>query len=225
MVMQSIQEKYHFFLNTLLASSFAHEANIFDRAALIKGQAIAIIFFKNGCFIPVRPIFPSRISLIFGRNYKPERVFRKFYTKPSKTDSPNLSSQNERPQSEHRSEFQKRGNENANRRPQSRENRPNAKRAKEPDQAQRMPKEPKQMGLDFLRKQLGKQDAPSPENPYSCLGLTPNASNEEAQKAFRKLAVKLHPDKHAGTEEEKAALEAFKIVEEANARIQEKNNR
>ncbi|XP_004309420.1 PREDICTED: chaperone protein dnaJ 72 [Fragaria vesca subsp. vesca] len=32
---------------------------------------------------------------------------------------------------------------------------------------------------------------------YSLLGLTRNASKQEIKEAFRKLAVKLHPDKHS----------------------------
>lgn len=48
---------------------------------------------------------------------------------------------------------------------------------------------------------------------YKILGLTKSASREEIKKAFRKLAVKYHPDKNPGN---KTAEEKFKEINEAN---------
>ncbi len=48
---------------------------------------------------------------------------------------------------------------------------------------------------------------------YKSLGLAKNASADEVKKAFRKLAVKYHPDKNPG---DKAAEDKFKEISEAN---------
>jgi curved DNA-binding protein len=48
---------------------------------------------------------------------------------------------------------------------------------------------------------------------YKILGITKSASQDEVKKAFRKLAVKYHPDKNPG---DKKAEEKFKEINEAN---------
>ena len=47
---------------------------------------------------------------------------------------------------------------------------------------------------------------------YSILGVSKNATGDEIKKAFRKLAVKYHPDKNQG---KKDAEEKFKQINEA----------
>src|SRR5688572_20680958 len=48
---------------------------------------------------------------------------------------------------------------------------------------------------------------------YKILGVSKSASADDIRKAFRKLAVKYHPDKNPG---DKTAEEKFKEVSEAN---------
>src|SRR3954469_16282771 len=48
---------------------------------------------------------------------------------------------------------------------------------------------------------------------YKILGVEKTASAEEIKKAYRKLAVKYHPDKNPG---DKSAEEKFKEISEAN---------
>lgn len=62
---------------------------------------------------------------------------------------------------------------------------------------------------------------------YSILGVNRNASEEEIKKAFKKLAMQLHPDKQQGKSEaeKKAAEEQFKDVNEAYSVLSDKDKR
>ena len=56
---------------------------------------------------------------------------------------------------------------------------------------------------------------------YSVLGISPNATDEEVRSAYRKMAMKNHPDKVAtlGPDVQKAAAEKFRQVQEAYEEI------
>ena len=61
------------------------------------------------------------------------------------------------------------------------------------------------------------QFRPSNGSNYKILEITPDATDEEVKKAYRKMAVKYHPDKVAtlGEDVQKAAEEKFKAVSQA----------
>jgi DnaJ like chaperone protein len=59
------------------------------------------------------------------------------------------------------------------------------------------------------------------EADYKILEIQPSASDEELKKAYRRMAMKYHPDKisHLGTDIQKAAKEKFQKVNEAYQNI------
>ena len=61
------------------------------------------------------------------------------------------------------------------------------------------------------------QFRPSNDSNYKILEITPDATNDEVKKAYRKMAIKYHPDKVAtlGEDIQKAAEEKFKAVSQA----------
>ncbi len=67
---------------------------------------------------------------------------------------------------------------------------------------------------------------PETDSAYKILEIEPSATNEEVKKAYRRMAMKYHPDKvsHLGEEFRKTADEKFKSVNEAYERIKRERN-
>ena len=57
----------------------------------------------------------------------------------------------------------------------------------------------------------------STRNPYSVLGISPGASEKEIKEAYKKLAMRHHPDRNPGDRE--GAERRFKEISEAYARL------
>lgn len=64
------------------------------------------------------------------------------------------------------------------------------------------------------------------DSDYKILEVDANASDEEVKKAYRRMAVKFHPDKVAdlGEEAQKAAKERFQKVQEAWEAVKKRRN-
>lgn len=67
---------------------------------------------------------------------------------------------------------------------------------------------------------------PETDSSYKILELDPASANEEVKKAYRRMAMKYHPDKvsHLGDEFRKTADEKFKKVNEAYEKIKKERN-
>ena len=56
-------------------------------------------------------------------------------------------------------------------------------------------------------------------NPYSVLGVSPSATEEEIKKAYRALSRKYHPDANINNPNKEQAEEKFKEVQQAYEQI------
>ncbi len=56
-------------------------------------------------------------------------------------------------------------------------------------------------------------------SPYDTLGVSPNATDEEIKKAYRKLSRQYHPDSNVGSAHPEIAEEKFKEVQQAYNQI------
>ncbi len=67
---------------------------------------------------------------------------------------------------------------------------------------------------------------PDTDSAYKILEVEPSVSNDELKKAYRKMAMKYHPDKvsHLGEDFQKTADEKFKKVNEAYEKIKKERN-
>jgi DnaJ like chaperone protein len=67
---------------------------------------------------------------------------------------------------------------------------------------------------------------PESDSAYKILEIEPSSTNDEVKKAYRRMAMKYHPDKvsHLGDEFRKTADEKFKKVNEAYERIKKERN-
>jgi DnaJ like chaperone protein len=67
---------------------------------------------------------------------------------------------------------------------------------------------------------------PETDSSYKILEIDPSASNDEVKKAYRRMAMKYHPDKvsHLGEEFRRTANEKFRKVNEAYEKIKKERN-
>ena len=78
--------------------------------------------------------------------------------------------------------------------------------------------------VDFLS--IKNMFIPETDSSYKILEIEPSASDEDVKKAYRKMAIKYHPDKvnHLGEEIRKSADEKFARVNEAYNKIKKERS-
>jgi DnaJ like chaperone protein len=78
--------------------------------------------------------------------------------------------------------------------------------------------------VDFLS--IKNMFIPETDSSYKILEIEPSATDDEVKKAYRKMAVKYHPDKvsHLGEDIRKSADEKFARVNEAYNKIKKERN-
>ena len=61
---------------------------------------------------------------------------------------------------------------------------------------------------------------------YTTLGISPNATDDEVKKAYRRMAMEYHPDKqvNASEQEKQAAAEKFRAANKAYEHIKQQRN-
>ena len=77
--------------------------------------------------------------------------------------------------------------------------------------------DPPRPGQDPRTSPQREQNAPPPQTPHEILGVSPGASREEIQKAYKEAIKKYHPDKvsHLGKEFSDLANEKFLAIQKA----------
>ena len=71
----------------------------------------------------------------------------------------------------------------------------------------------------YIRESAGKNGRKNMFDPYSVLGVSRDASDEEIKKAYRKLSRKYHPDANINNPNKAQAEEKFKEVQQAYEQI------